>query len=157
VGEEGRLRRSSERSCVLSQEVGSKTWALSGRVGSDWRRHGALAILDLTITSTLVRSATVDLESWVGSVAHEELISLDRVGCGLDRRIGDARHEAGVALVQLRVVNVVQRLDVVGRAEVCLTLLQMLDLTSRVLRANGTTVGAANLIALYSIASALDQ
>ena len=38
-----------------------------------------------------------------------------------------------------------------------MTLLQMLDLASRVLCADGATVGAADLIALYSIASAVDQ
>lgn len=38
-----------------------------------------------------------------------------------------------------------------------MTLLQMLDLASRVLCADRTTVGAADLVALYSIASAIGQ
>jgi hypothetical protein len=38
-----------------------------------------------------------------------------------------------------------------------LTLLQVLDLTSRVLCADRITVGAANLVALYSIASVIDR
>jgi hypothetical protein len=37
-----------------------------------------LTILDLAITRTLVRSTTVDLKPWVGSVAHQELVSLGR-------------------------------------------------------------------------------
>jgi hypothetical protein len=84
VREEGRLSRSGEGSGVLSQEVCGKTWALSGRIGSDRRRHSTLAILNLAIPSALVRTATVDLKSWVGSVAHEELVSRDRVGCSLN-------------------------------------------------------------------------
>lgn len=38
-----------------------------------------------------------------------------------------------------------------------MTLLQVLNLASRVLCADGAAVGAADLVTLYSIASAVDQ
>ena len=52
-------------------------------------------------------------------------------------------------------VGIVQRLDVVGRVQVLLTLLQVLNLAGRVLCANEAAVGAADFVALYSIASAV--